>query len=173
MFQSRNPFRASNTAHRQTPSTGRDPTTSGMHLNKLTKTSSAQSGLRHGNSAGQTLKPGQTGNTEERARTWSISLPPTGERPFTSASPPTGNSWPESTLTATRSYSAPILATDAQTYGHEQTRSSNSSERGLKASPSGWMNDSTERKTSEGAFAYDWDSIYPVFQPGNAYWDEP
>ncbi len=38
---------------------------------------------------------------------------------------------------------------------------------------SGWTSDSIERTTSEEPFAYDWDSIYPGFQPGNTYWDDP
>ncbi len=168
MFRSWNPFLASIIAHQQTPSTGRGLTTSGMHSNRSTEISSVQNESKHGSFDERTSKPEQTGNTEERARIWNTSSPSTEEPHSTSENPLTGNSWPESIPTATRSYSAPILATDAQTYGHKQRRSSDSN-----TLPSGWTNDSTERRISEEVFAYDWDSIYPGFQPGNAYWDDP
>ncbi len=99
---SRNPFLASIIAARPTPSTGRGPTTSGMHLNRSTKTPRPRASRGMGAPMGWTLRPGPAGTTQEHARTWTTTSQSTGEHPSTSGIPPTGSSWHESMPTANR-----------------------------------------------------------------------
>ncbi len=105
-------------------------------------------------------------------RTWSTTSPPTGERHSTLATPPTGNSWPGSTPTATGSYSAPIPATDAQIYGHKQKRRIDSSESDSNPSLSNSTSASIGRTTIDD-FQYDWESVYPGFHPEETMWGDP
>ncbi len=145
---------------------------SGTHSYRSTKRSLAQRELRHGSFDEQTLRPEQIGNTEGHVRTWTTSLPPAGEHPSTSAPPQTGNSWQGSMPIATGSYIAPTPVADAQTYGHEQRKSIDSSETGSSPSHGDWTSDSIRRTTSE-AFTYDWDSVFPGYQPEDADWEDP
>ncbi len=124
---SRNPFLASIIAQRQTPSTWRDPTTSGTLSNRSTKRSLVQNELSHGSFDEQMSRPEQTGSIGGHGRTWNTSSQPVGEPPSISVPPQTGNSWQESTPIATGSYTAPTLVDNAQIYGHEQRRSTDSS----------------------------------------------
>ncbi len=169
---SRNPFLTSIIAQRLTPSTWRGPTMSGTRLYRLTETFLDQNESRHGSFDKQTLRPEQTGNTEGRGRTWTISLPPAEERPSTLEPPQMGNSWQEFMPIATGSYTAPTQEDDAQIYGHEQRRSTESSKEGSSLSRRDWMSDSIEKTTSE-AFTYDWDSVFPGYQPEDAGWEDP
>ncbi len=168
----RNPFLALIIAAQQTPSTLRGLTTSGMHSNRSTETSSVQNESKHGSFDKRTSKPGQTGNTEERTRTWNITSPPTEERRSTSANLPTARSWPESMPTTTRSYSAPIQVTDAQTYRHGQKRSIDSSMNDSNTSPSDSTSASIGR-TTFGDFQYDWESVFLGYNPEDANWEDP
>ncbi len=169
---SRNPFLASIIAQRQTPSTWRDPTTSGTLSNRSTERSLVQNELRHGSFDQQMSRPEQTGSIGGHGRTWNTSSPPVGEPPSILVPPQMGNSWQESTPIATGSYTAPTLVDDAQIYGHEQRRSTDSSERDSSPSHGDWMSNSIGRTTSE-AFAYDWDSIFLGYQPEDAGWEDP
>ncbi len=73
--------------------------------------------------------------------------------------------------TVTGSYSTPILATDAQTYGHEQRRKTNSSESDSSTLLSDSMNASIGRTTFDD-FQYDWESVYPGFHPEETTWND-
>ncbi len=83
-----------------------------------------------------------------------------------------GSSWPESTQTGIESYSVPIQASDAQTYGHEQKRSSDSSTSNSSTSPSDSTSDFIGRTTFDG-FQYDWESVFPGYNPKDANWEDP
>ncbi len=74
--------------------------------------------------------------------------------------------------TETGSYTAPILANDAQTYGHKQRRNTNSSTNNLGTSPSDSTSDSIEKTTFDG-FSYDWESIFPRYDPEDPNWEDP
>ncbi len=171
-LRSRNPFLASIIAAQQTPSMWRDPTMSGTHSSRLTETSSAPNESKHGNFEGQTSRPGQTGNTEAVERTWTTSSRPTEEPYSTSDIPPTGSSWQESMPTKIGKYSAPIPVNDAQTYGHEQRRNTDSSANSSSALPSDLMNASIRRTTFDD-FQYDWESVFPGYNPEDANWEDP
>ncbi len=84
-----------------------------------------------------------------------------------------GSTWPESTPTAAGSYTAPTQAADAQTYEHEQRRNIRFSGNALSPLRDGWTSDSTGRTTSEYRFEYDWDSVFPGYQPEDAKWEDP
>ncbi len=169
---SRNPFLASIIAAQQTPSTRRGQTMSGTHSSRSTETSSVQNESKHGSFDERMSRPGQAGSTEEPGKTWSTSLQQTGEPPSTSAIPPMANSWPESTPTETGSYSAPIQAADAPTYGPEQRRSIDSSASDLSTSLSDSTNTSIERTIFDG-FQYDWESVFLGYNPEDANWEDP
>ncbi len=145
---------------------------SGMHSHRSTETFSVQNESRHGSFDKQTSRPGQTGSTGEVARTWTTSLPQTGERPSISDIPLTGSSWQESMPTETGKYSGPIPVNDAQTYGHEQRRSTDSSVNDSTSLPSDWTSDFIGKTTFE-AFPYDWDSVFPGYNPEDANWEDP
>ncbi len=83
-----------------------------------------------------------------------------------------GSSWPKSTPTTIGSYSAPIQATDAQTYGHEQRRRSDSSASNSSRSLSNSTSASGERTTTHD-FQYDWESVYPGFHLEDVNWKDP
>ncbi len=72
----------------------------------------------------------------------------------------------------TGSYIAPTQVADAQTYEYGQKRSTESSGTSSMPSRTDWMSDSIGRTTSE-AFAYDWDSVFPGYQPEEAGWEDP
>ncbi len=172
LLGSRNPFLASNIAAQQTPSTLRDPTTSGTHSYRSTETSLAWKESKHGSFDEQTSRPGRPGSTEGRARTWTTTSPSTGEHHSTSANPHKERSWPESMLTATGSYIAPTPVNAAQTYGHEQRRSINFSVSDSENSPSDSTSASIERTTNDD-FQYDWESVLWGYNPKNPDWEDP
>ncbi len=145
---------------------------SGIHSNRLTKKSSVQSESRRGSFNKSTLRPGQTGNTREREKTWSTSSPPTGEHLSTLVPPQTGNLWQGSMPTATRSYTTPTPVEDAQTYGHEQQRNTGSLSADSPPSQGGWTNDSIGVTIPE-EFDYDWDSVFPGYRPEDTGWEDP
>ncbi len=169
---SRNPFLASIIASTRTPLTGRDLTGSGTHLKKSTEQSSVRSGSKPGSSDEPTSRPEPAGTIQEHARTWNISSPRTGGRLFTLGTLPTGNSWPESTLTAIGTFTRPIQDTDAPTYEHERRRKSPSSEGSSKSSPSDSTSDSGKRITRTD-FQYDWASAYLGYNLEEAGWGNP
>ncbi len=175
MLGSRNPFLASIIANQRTRSTGRVPTTSGIHLNRSTETSSVQSESKPGSFDEPTSKPEPAGNMQEATRTWSISLPRTGGHPSTSGPRQTERSWPGSMPTATGSYTLPTPVTDAQTYRHEQRARSNDSKGSSKSSPSDSTSttSASERRTAPIDFQYDWESVYPGFHPEETTWNDP
>ncbi len=92
--------------------------------------------------------------------------------PFHFGAPLTENSWPGFTPTATGSYSTPIPANDAQIYGHEQKRSTDSSASNSSTSPSDSTSDFIGR-TNFDDFQYDWESIFPGYDPDNPNWEDP
>ncbi len=108
----------------------------------------------------------------ERVRTWNTTSQRPGEPPSTSAIPPTATSWPESMLTGTGSYTLPTLAAAAPTYGYEQARRNKSSTSSSSSSRSDSTSDSGQRITPDD-FQYDWESVFPGYNPKDANWEDP